>query len=93
MLDTMGHFFFHCWVVRPLWTHIQNKILADLNTRVNISETMVLLGPVHLRGVNNTQHKIKHIITVGILAISKLKYGCHADLRRVFETEASLRNM
>ena len=94
VLDTMGHFFFHCRVVRPLWTHIQNKILADLNTRVNISETMVLLGPVHLRGVNiDVQQKIKHIITVGVLAISKLKYGCHRDLRRVFETEASLRNM
>ena len=93
-METIDHFFYHCKNVNNLWTEIQQIILVKLNAKIKINDKMVLLGPVHLTGINiKTQMKIKHILTIGILAISKFKHGNYRNLKVLFESEARLRNI
>ena len=94
VLDTLEHFFFQCDQVGPLWREIQQKILVDFKTKINLSEKIVLLGPVGIQGISlDTQKKIKHILTVGLLTISKFKYGKRRNIKDVFHFEARLRNL
>ena len=93
-METIDHLFYHCKNVNNLWTEIQQIILVKLNAKIKINDKMVLLGPVHLTGINlKTQMKIKHILTIGLLAISKFKHGNYRNLKVLFESEARLRNI
>ena len=83
-VDSIEHFFYYCSVSQYLWLHLER--LCNIKTSVH----NVLFG-INSSDTDNVLNS--KIIGVGILAISKFKYGKYRNLIKLFEYECKLRNI
>ena len=80
-----------CHSVLPPASLIHNP---SRHAKLKINDKIVRLGPLHLTDINiKTQMNIKHILAIGILAISKFKHGNYRNLKVLFESEVRLQNI
>ena len=83
IVDTLEHFFFHCLLVRPIWSEVEK----DLNGyKLTVREVMLGVPPKQ-----NEAKKTNLLILIGKLVISKFKYGDYPNIRLLYEQEKQLR--
>ena len=72
--DYIEHFFFLCPVVKPLWNSVEQYVYINYNVKINISESIVLIGKQECGNTDTqTLAKINHLILIGKMCISIYK--------------------
>jgi len=93
-IDFTEHFFFYCNQVRKIWEEVENLIATILNKRIYLGVRDVMLGIIKESGIGKADLlKVNHIILVGKMVISKIKYGPKKYPLETLEHELKLRNL
>ena len=93
-IDFVEHFFFECSKVQQLWKEIEKQINAHCGARQVLDAQSVLLGITTSDKLSTkTLKTLNHMILVGKMSISKMKYGKGGDLLVLFENECSYRKI
>ena len=94
-LDTLEHFFFECLQIRCLWHEVELMIAAATGKTFKLDAKLVLFGFNSSSFISiKVLNFINHIILVGKMCISKLKYGKkHGSIIPLFEFERQLRQI
>jgi exonuclease III len=91
--DFIEHFFYECTHINKLWTEIENIITCYTGHRLNLSVTDILFGVFH-PVMNKKQYiVINHLILIGKMCISKIKYGKGGHLLSLFHNEVIIRKV
>ena len=91
--DYIEHFFYHCQRLNGFWHYVKNVILAHTDKNIQITIQHVLFGVRDEdRGMNRQVLKtINHIILIGKMCVSKLRYGKASNIFMTFDQEWNIR--
>ena len=93
-IDYTEHFFFHCRMVKNVWKEIESTIEAGCGKSIKLGVIDVMLGVQGVDGINRKEMNwINHIILVGKMVVSKLKYGKHKYNLALLENELRIRQL
>ena len=85
------HFFFSCKRSKPLWEEVEKFIKCSLGVTVSLKLNDVMTGYFNINGRNTLSEKeiesINHIILIGKMVISKVKYGKQRNMIYLLEHE------
>ena len=93
--DYIEHFFVDCKLLNGFWSFVSNKILIDIETRVNLTCNNIIFGVTKqdFKSISNTCLKyINFIILFGKMCISKFKYGKIKNIYTIFDYEWQMRS-
>ena len=92
--DYIEHFFVDCNLLKGFWSFISNKILIEMDTRINLTKNNIIFG-VTKQDFNRVSSSclkfINYILLIGKMCISKFKYGKIKNIYLVFDYEWRLR--
>ena len=87
-IDFIEHFFFTCKTINPIWKLVTTEIMLKLDTHINITQNIALLGYTEKTKHSN---KINHLISLAKMCISKYRYGERTPISIIFNRELRLR--
>ena len=92
--DFIEHAFFQCNRLQKFWLDVEQFILIETNTRLNIDEKVALFGVSKLEILDKEKRKrINLILLIARLSISKYKYGVIKNLEVIFDSELKIRKL
>ena len=92
--DFSEHFFFHCNRIKPVWSEIENIITIKIGKRYTLKLNDVIVGVLKIYGVTTVDLGwINHVILVGKMVISKVKYGPKRHYLEILEHDLKTRNL
>jgi exonuclease III len=91
--DFIEHFFYECKHISKLWKDIENTVACNTGHKLSLSLTDVLFGVFHPTISNRVCTFVNHLILIGKMCISKIKYGKSAPILIIFENEVNIRKV
>ena len=95
-IDYIEHFFFSCSTIKYMWEYITGLTQKLLNTKIVITETMVIFGTEgkNIPYLDKQQIRtLNHILLIAKMCISKYRYGTPINLIAMLENEMFIRNV
>lgn len=93
LVDFIEHVFFQCPNINSFWKMVENNIEQLTREKISITEKMALFGVTGNEVKTNTKNIniINHLLLIGKVCISKVKYGTIKDINIVWSRELELR--
>ena len=92
--DYTEHFFFYCRSIKNIWVEIERIIETRSEIRIKLEVNDIMLGLLIVEGINKKEIIwINHLILVGKMVISKLKYGNFKHNLILLEKELRIRRL
>jgi hypothetical protein len=91
--DFLEHFFFYCKYINSLWTEVEKLVLCNTGYKTKLKVTDVLFGCFHPCLTNRVCTYINHLILIGKMCISKVKYGKKSHILILFDNEIRIRKV
>ena len=85
--DYIEHFYFACTKIKPVWRMVEQEISKRKCTRLEISETIALLGFLDNTHTTQEQKLINQLILMAKMCISKCRYANEPDIDIIFDKE------
>ena len=95
-IDYIEHFFFSCSTIKYMWEYITGLTQKLFNTKIVITETMVIFGTEgkNIPYLDKQQIRtLNHILLIAKMCISKYRYGTPINLIAMLENEMFIRNV
>ena len=81
-------------MVRPIWREIESYICYKIEKRIVLNENEIMIGILERKGVSKTDVVwINHMILVGKMVISKVKYGPKRPTLAVLKNDLTIRHL
>ena len=94
VIDFIEHFFVNCKRLNGFWDHVTNYILTNIGVKVNLSDKQILCGivpkdypEISIEEINF----INHVLLIGKMGISKMRYGKCNNIYLIFELDIIMR--
>ena len=84
--------FFACTKIKPVWRMVELEISKRIGTRLEISETIALLGFLDNTHTAQEQKIINELILIAEMFISKCRYVNRSNRDIIFDTELAFRS-
>ena len=92
--DYSEHFFFSCTKVRVIWNELESIISSKMGKKISLDLADVMVVVINKPNLNKKDILwINHIILVGKMVISKMKYGPKRYPLVILEQDLRLRNL
>ena len=93
-IDYIEHFFYFCSRLKGFWEYVACKITNYTQKEIRLTQESVLFG-ISVKnnlGLKGKNLKItNHIILIGKMAISKLRYGKINNIFLIFDVDLAVR--
>ncbi|MEM6737394.1 MAG: reverse transcriptase domain-containing protein [Bacteroidota bacterium] len=94
VVDFSEHFFFYCQKVTKMWMEVEKIIKTEIGFSLSLTEQDVMLGVNQsTKQMNNSIKWVNHVILVGKMVISKIKYGPNSLIVDTLLIELGKRNL
>ena len=93
VIEFSDHFFFDCLDNKELWKEVGKIINSKFGFRIDINLQNVMTGYLNKKLSRKTILEVNHILLIGKMVISKVKYGKRQNMVVLLHEELANRNI